>query len=180
MQYIANEECPEKKESLKKTRRFESDLNKRRLPSKREAAAESLRTLPGLVHQKALPRAGEVLHVASGLAVDDLPDRFANSQEVGPQTADGVFGDVRQGLVGGRPEQEAAHGLVDARQVLGPRPLVGVARHVDRQAFSTDDLHHRIIQPLGPAFTIFGRFLPRQRLRTTTRVKGIITPPSSW
>lgn len=141
-----------------KTRRCESERNKRHLPSICEATAENLWTLcsggvlwlitsalgrlPGLVDQKTVPRAGEILHVPSSPAVDVFPDRFADGQEVWPQTADGVFGHVRQRLADGGSERKAAHGLVDARQILGPR-LVRDARHVDSQAFAADDLHDR-------------------------------------
>lgn len=99
--------------------------------------------LPGLVDQKTFPRAGEVLHVPSSPAVDVFPDRLANSQEVWPQTADGVFGDVRQRLADGGSEHVAAHGLVDTRQIPGPRRLLRDVGHVYRQAFAADDLHHR-------------------------------------
>lgn len=103
----------------------------------------ALGRLPGLVDQKTVPRAGEILHVPSSPAVDVFPDRFADSQEVWPQAADGVFGHVRQRLADGGSERVAAHGLVDACHILGPRRLVRDARHVDSQAFTADDLHDR-------------------------------------
>lgn len=99
--------------------------------------------LPGLVHQELFPSAGEVLHVAASLAVDAVPRRLAHGEEVWPQAADGVLGDVRQGLAGGRSEHVAAHCFVDARHVLGPRRLVLDARHVNRKALAADDLGRR-------------------------------------
>lgn len=103
--------------------------------SRKEAGA-----LPGLIHQKLVSCAGEVLHVSSGLAVDAVPRRFAHGQEVGPQAADGVLGYVRQGLARSRSEHVAAHGFVDARYILGAQRLVLDARQVNRKALAADDL----------------------------------------
>lgn len=122
MQYIAKDACPEKKESLKNT-----EIHVK--PGKRDAnhphvklghlLASTLGPLPGLVHHKTVPRAGEVLHVPSSPTVDVFPHRFANSQEVWPQTADRVFGYVRQRLADGGAKHVAAHRLVDAPHILG-------------------------------------------------------------
>lgn len=108
-----------------------------------QSLSSTLQPLPGLVHHETVPRAGEVLRIPSSPAVDVFPHWLANSQEVGPQTADGVFSYVRQRLADGGAKDEAAHHLVDTRQVLGPRRLVRDARHVDGQTFATDDLRHR-------------------------------------
>lgn len=150
MQYMEKDACPEKKESLENREIRVRPERKRHPPSTLQATAgnsqtllSTLQLLPGLVHHERVPRAGEVLRVPSSPAVDVFPHWLANSQEVGPQTADGVFGYVRQRLADGEAKDEAAHRLVDARQVLGPRRLVGDARHVDGQAFATDDLRHR-------------------------------------
>lgn len=56
------------------------------------------RPLPGLIYKELVSSAGEVLDVSSGFAVDAIPDWFAYSQEVRPQTTDGVLGYVCQRL----------------------------------------------------------------------------------
>lgn len=96
--------------------------------------------LPGLIHQKLVSCAGEVLDVSTSSAVDAIPHRFAYSQEVRPQTADGVLGYVRQGLAGAGSEQVAPHSFVDARRIFGPQSLVLDARHVNGEALAADDL----------------------------------------
>lgn len=134
-----------------KTERFVSDLEEKGIlhphvkpqQGDLQTLLSTLQPLPGLVHHETVPRAGEVLRVPSRPAVDVFPHWLADSQEVRPQTADGVFGYVRQRLADGGAEDEAAHRLVDACQVLGPRRLVRDARHVDGQAFATDDLRPR-------------------------------------
>lgn len=100
-------------------------------------------TVPGLIYQKLLSSAGEVLDVSASFAVDAAPDWLAYSQEVGPQTADGVLGYVSQRLASSSSEHIAAHSFVDTRHVLGPHRLVLDARQVNRKALAADDLQQR-------------------------------------
>lgn len=108
--------------------------------------SSSLGPLPGLVHQETVSRAGEVLHVATRLAVDALPLGLAHGQEVGPQAPDGVLGDIGQRLARTGPEHVAPHGLVDARRILGTHGRVLDARHVNGKALTTDDLQQKRVE----------------------------------
>lgn len=97
----------------------------------------------GLIYQKLLSSAGEVLDVYASFAVDATPDWFTYSQEVGPQTADGVLGYISQRLASSSSKHIAAHSLVDTRHVLGPHRLVLDARQVNRKALAADNLQQR-------------------------------------
>lgn len=94
---------------------------------------------PGFINQKLLSTAGEVLDVSTSFTVDSVPCWFTHSQEVWPQTADGVLSDVRQRLTSSCSEQIAPHHFVDTGHILCPQRLVLNARQVDRKALSTDD-----------------------------------------
>lgn len=102
-----------------------------------------LRTLPGLILQKLLSRAGEVLDVSARLAVDTLPCWFAHSQKVRPQTADGVFSDVSQRLAGGGSKHKAPHCFIEARHMPLHHRLVLGLRQVHRKKLSTEELRRR-------------------------------------
>lgn len=100
--------------------------------------------LPGLIYQKLVSSAGEVLNVSASFAVDAIPDWFTYSQEVWPQTTDGVFGYVCQRLASSSPEHVAPHSFVDTRHISGPHRLVLDARQVNRKALATDDLQKKM------------------------------------
>lgn len=96
--------------------------------------------VPGFIDQELVSCAGEVLNVSSSFAVDGIQRRFAHGQEVWPQAADGVLGDVCQRLASTSSKQVAPHRFVDTRHVLGSQGMVLDARHVHREALATDDL----------------------------------------
>lgn len=101
--------------------------------------------VPGFIDQELVSCAGEVLHVSSGFAVDAIPRRLAHGQEVWPQAANGVLGDVGQGLAGASTEHVAPHRFVDTRHILGSQGLVPDAGHVNGEALAADDLQESAI-----------------------------------
>lgn len=76
--------------------------------------------LPGLIYQRRVSVAGDVLDVSAGFAVDTIPGWFAYSQEVWPQATNGVLGYVCEGLAGSSSKHIAPHSFVDTCNILGP------------------------------------------------------------
>lgn len=72
---------------------------------------------PALVGHPLVSGAGEGFNILPQRTVDGLPVRLAHVQEVRPQPANGVLGDVGQRLAHGGPEQEGAHGFVNAGNI---------------------------------------------------------------
>lgn len=72
---------------------------------------------PALVDLGGVPAADKVFDVLPGGAVNLTPVWPAHVQEVGPQAADGVLGDVGERLAHGGAKQEGADGLVNAGHV---------------------------------------------------------------
>lgn len=138
--------------------------------------------LPGFIHQELVSCAGEVLNVSSSFAVDAIPRWFAHSQEVWPQAADGVLGYVSQGLASGGTEHVAPHRFVDTCHILGSKGLVLDAGHVNWEALATDELRESTMRRwfLATQWKNVWFLGHIAAVRTTIRVKGIMTPPSSW
>lgn len=72
---------------------------------------------PALVGHPLVSGAGELFDVHPQRAVDELPVGLAHVQEVGPEAADGVLGDVGQRLAHGGAEQEGTDGFVNGGRV---------------------------------------------------------------
>lgn len=151
-----------------------------------------LRLLPGLINQKPFSCAGEVLDVSSRFAVDVIPRGLADSQEVWPQTADGVLSNIGERLANSSSKHEAPDSFIDACHILGPLGLILDTWHVNIKAFTTCDLQQKRLnsQPTpgqhsfkwlqGKLFGFFSPALTFKSWLTTIRVKGIMTPPNSW
>lgn len=148
--------------------------------------------LPGLIHQKLVSCACEILNVSTSFAVETIPDRFAHSQEVWPQTADGVLGYVGQRLASTSAKHTAPHSFVDTRHILGSQRLVLDARHVNRKALANNELQQKTLHNSPSVLWLTFKYKKTKKtvghlsslifnsLFTTISVKGIMTPPSSW
>lgn len=91
------------------------------------------------VHQKVISSTCEVLYVSSCFTVDPIPHWFAYSQEVRPQSTDGVFGNVSQRLAGSGSKHAAPHSFVNAHHaLLSQRPVLDT-RKVNRYKFTADE-----------------------------------------
>lgn len=95
---------------------------------------------PRLLHQEGVSGAGEVIYVSTCFAVDAVPLRLANCQEVWPQTADGVLSDVSQRLISSRAKQIASNSFVHTRHIVPPERLVPRQRQIDGKEFPTHNL----------------------------------------
>lgn len=73
--------------------------------------------LPALVDFSCIPRAGEVLDVSPSRTVNLRPVRPAYVQEVWPQPANGILGDIRERLTYGGTEHKSADGLIDTGHI---------------------------------------------------------------
>lgn len=97
-------------------------------------------TSPGFVHQKVISSACEVLYVSSCFTVDPIPRWFAYSQEMRPQSTDGVFSNISQRLAGSSSKHAAPHSFVNAHHaLLSQRPVLD-SRKVNRYKLTADEL----------------------------------------
>lgn len=72
---------------------------------------------PAFIDDDWISCACEVFNITR-FTINEAPVRFTHSQEVRPQSADGVFGDVGQRLAQRRSKHERSHGLVHTRYIL--------------------------------------------------------------
>lgn len=82
-----------------------------------KAVQVSTRDLPALIDFGGIPHADEVLDVSSFRTVDLRPVRLAYVQEVWPEPADRILGDVRERLTYGGTEHKGADGLIDTGHI---------------------------------------------------------------
>ena len=100
--------------------RFEFETNK---TGRDNRCFEMKWTLPALVDLGCVSAACEVFDIIPQWTVDLVPVGLADVQEVWPEPADGVLGDVGQRLAHGGTKEKGADGFVNRSNVAAERRL---------------------------------------------------------
>lgn len=115
----------------------------RRLFQERARHQHRTEHAPAFLHSVRVPSAHVVFNVPI-TAVDFCPVGVTHIQEVRPQSAYRILGDVGQGLTGGRTKQKRPDGFVNSGYVVIPDKGIRVQEvTVDRQGFSDNYLKRK-------------------------------------